>query len=65
MTGFLSAAAHATPRIMILKWTKADKIACSRGFVYMVNSWLIARQLTLGLGADCASVLGIPPKPLG
>jgi hypothetical protein len=31
MTGFLSAAAPAAPRIMILKWTKADKIACSRG----------------------------------
>ena len=28
MTGFLSAAAHAAPRIMILEWTKAHRQDC-------------------------------------
>jgi hypothetical protein len=63
MTGFLSAAAHAAPRIMILKWTKADKIACSRGFVYMVNSWLMRDSLHWGLGRIAPPCLGSPPSP--
>ena len=42
---------------------KADKIACSRGFVYMVNSWLMRDSLHWGLGRIAPRCLGSPPSP--
>src|SRR3954449_3361479 len=39
------------------------KIACSRGFVYMVNSWLMRDSLHWGLGRIAPRCLGSPPSP--